>query len=88
MKGFGLIAIIYEKHYYYFYCADSILKHTNFYEWILINVTVSSYLSGIYKTHCDSWVKEYIGQIKRKFNAIHWTQSILKYHQEEKSAIV
>lgn len=66
LKGFGLISIIYEKHYC-FYCADSILKHINFYERTLINVTASSYSSGIYKTHCDNnCVKEYIGQSKRK----------------------
>lgn len=58
--------MIYKKHYYYFYCADSILKHVNFYEWTLINVTVSSYSSGIYKTHCGNCVKEYIGVSKRK----------------------
>lgn len=66
LKGLGLISIIYEKHYYYFYFADSILKHINFYEWTLINVTVYSYSSGIFKTHFGYFVKEYIGQSKRK----------------------
>lgn len=65
MKGLGLISITYEKHYYYFYFADSILKHINFYEWALINVTV--YSSGIFKPHFGYCVKEYIGQSKRKF---------------------
>lgn len=48
------------------FTAQTVFKNTFYYEWTLINVTVSSYSSGIYKTHCDNCVKEYIGQSKRK----------------------